>query len=168
MYQDPGKHDRQLQMKQNKTMQGKEIFKPARLNKTLAKASYEYMSQNDPKKDQKNYRDADGNVITRSPNMLVNPQSKIQYESDKKFIYKEEKPIEKIRKAKEEQKEIEPFKTGYPKKDIFYSNVQTFYDTDIKKTESKKTLRRVASHEGPFKPSCTAPGKPFTPVRYKE
>ena len=55
-------------------------------------SSYPYMSPNDPSKEKKNYRDSDGKVITHPPNMLVNPQSKITYQQNKKFKYVESPP----------------------------------------------------------------------------
>jgi len=50
-------------------------------------APYPYMTPYDPKKDLKNYRNAEGKVITESPNMLISPQSKISYNSMKSFTY---------------------------------------------------------------------------------
>jgi hypothetical protein len=124
------------------------------------------MSPNDPSKVGKNCRDADGKVITKPPNMLVNPQSKITYSQNKQFKYKECPPAERT-KAVEAGPE-EPFKTGNPNKHVFSNNVQTFFDTNLQKGEMKKSMIRSASHEGPFKPSCIAKDKPFEKLVYKE
>ena len=42
-------------------------------------ASYEYISPYDAKKDAKRYRDSDGKVITKSPNMQTSPSSKLDF-----------------------------------------------------------------------------------------
>jgi hypothetical protein len=52
-------------------------------------ASYEYISPYDPSKVNKSYRDADGKVITKPPNVQTNPQSKITYTLNKNFKYTE-------------------------------------------------------------------------------
>ncbi len=52
-------------------------------------SSYAYMSPHDSKNDNKNYRDADGKVIVKQPNVLTSPQSKITYLQNKKFKYEE-------------------------------------------------------------------------------
>lgn len=46
-------------------------------------ASYSYMSPFDPKTDKKNYRDSDGKVITKQPNIQTNPPSKLNYNRSK-------------------------------------------------------------------------------------
>ena len=50
------------------------------------------MNHTDPSKEKKNYRDSDGKVITKPPNMLISPQSKITYGQNKKFKYVESPP----------------------------------------------------------------------------
>jgi hypothetical protein len=51
---------------------------------------------------------------------------------------------------------------------VFLSHAQTYYDSDIKKKELKKTTIKIIDHDAAFRPSCTSPGKPFIPVLYKE
>ena len=92
-------------------------------------ASYPYISPNDPKQATKNYRDTDGKVIVKSPNMLVSPQSKITYLQNKQFKYKECPPAERAKTV--EAGPEEPFKTGNPNKHVFSTNVQTFFDTNL-------------------------------------
>ena len=53
------------------------------------------MNPYDHTKDKKNYRDADGKVITHPPNMLVSPQSKVNYNRNKQFKYVECPPNKK-------------------------------------------------------------------------
>ena len=129
-------------------------------------SSYPYMSPSDPKKLAKNYRDSDGKVIVQQPNMLISPQSKITYSQNKQFKYKECPPAERTKTV--EAGPEEPFKTGNPNKHVFSTNTQTFFDSNLQKQESKKTLPRTVSHEGPFKPSCTSKGTPFEKLHYKE
>jgi hypothetical protein len=132
-------------------------------------SSYPYMSPNDPSKDKKNYRDADGRVISKAPNMLISPQSKISYNRNKEFKYTECPPPKRPERVPEEEDNAqEPFKTGSPHKDIFNSNYQTYFDAELKKGEAKKSLLKVASHEGPFKLSCISKGTAFTPLVYTE
>lgn len=66
-------------------------------------ASYSYLSPYDIKDDQKNYRDADGKVITKQPNIQTSPQSKISFNRSKQFVYTECPP----EKKKEKQAESE-------------------------------------------------------------
>jgi len=54
------------------------------------------MSDTDPKKPMKKYRNSDGKVITQSCNVLVSPQSKIEYNKVKVFKYVECPPQKKI------------------------------------------------------------------------
>lgn len=136
-----------------------------------SKAPYEYVSDTDPKKAAKKYRNADGKVITQSANVLVSPQSKIEFNKVKVFKYTEcppQKKEEKDKTDKEEKKQEEPFKTGNPKSDLFFSHSLTYFDADMKKHEGRKIEQKIVDHEAPFRPSCTSPGKPFTPVVYKE
>ena len=99
-------------------------------------------------------------MIVQPPNMLVSPQSKIIYGQNKKFKYTECPPPEKRAKTVESAPQ-EPFKTGNPAKHVFSSNVQTFFDTNLAKKDSKKVLKKSESQEEPFKPSCTSKGAPF-------
>ena len=41
------------------------------------------MAQTDPAKKKVNHRDGEGKVITQNPNMLISPQSKINYDRNK-------------------------------------------------------------------------------------
>jgi hypothetical protein len=51
---------------------------------------------------------------------------------------------------------------------LFSSHSLTYFDADIKKRGDRKIEQKMVDHEAPFRPSCTSPGKPFTPVVYKE
>ncbi|CAM6005943.1 unnamed protein product [Sphagnum balticum] len=62
----------------------------------------------------------------------------------------------------------EPFKASSPVKDFFSSNTEVFFDGNIKKEEKKKEEYKVIRHESPFKLISIAPGKPFSPLVYKE
>ena len=73
--------------KQPNQQEGKDAFKPARLNKTLIKSAYEYKSPYDPKASRKKLRGADGRVVIESHNIQTSPQSKLHHQSDKKFRY---------------------------------------------------------------------------------
>lgn len=130
------------------------------------KAAYEYMSETDPKKPAKRYRDENGKVITQSSNMLVSPQSKIEFQKVKEFKYVECPPDS--RKRKEEDSKEEPFKLGSPQKPLFNSYAETYFHADIKRKEEKRLELNAIQHDTPFKPSCISPGKSFTPLVYKE
>ena len=167
-YQDPGAQERKASLQKSQEIEGKDIYKPARLNKTLIKSAYEYMSPYDPKASQKNLRDVDGKVIVQSPNIQTSLQSKLHYQSDKKFKYVEEPPAERVRHVTDsDEKSQEPFRAGRPKRGMFSSDHQTFYDANISRSEPKKSLKKVVSHDGPFKPSCASKNKRFTPVMYQ-
>jgi hypothetical protein len=57
------------------------------------------VSDTDPKKTAKKYRNADGKVITQSANVLVSPQSKIEFSKVKAFKYTECPPQKKEEKT---------------------------------------------------------------------
>lgn len=99
-YQDPGKPQRILELKEKEKWKGRDIYKPARLNQTLTKAPYDYMSETDPKKSRKNHRGSDGKVITQNSNVLISPQSKIDFQRIKEFKYTE-CPSKKVDPKKE-------------------------------------------------------------------
>lgn len=124
------------------------------------------MSPYDPKTDQKQFRDSEGKVITKPPNVQSSPQSKINYQRNKDFKYTECPP--KVKQTTEPtENEKEPFRTGNSHLEVFNSHYNTFFDANIKKAEGDKVMTRSASHEGPFKPSCRSLNKAFTPVVYK-
>ena len=50
---------------------------------------------------------------------------------------------------------------------LFFEMEEWKRGREMEKEKSRKSLQRVASHEGPFKPSCTGKGAPFQPVKYK-
>jgi hypothetical protein len=45
------------------------------------------MSETDPNKKRVNHRGSDGKVITHNSNVLITPQSKIDYSKNKEFKY---------------------------------------------------------------------------------
>lgn len=61
-----------------------------------------------------------------------------------------------------------PFRTGIPKKEVFTTDYQAYFDAELKKKEAKPFLGKSASHEGPFKPSCISKADLFKPVSYLE
>jgi len=92
------------------------------------------MSDTDPKKPMKKYRNSDGKVITQSCNVLVSPQSKIEYNKVKVFKYVECPTVQKkIDKNEEDNKHDEPFRAGNAHKEVFSPHAQIYFDTDIKK-----------------------------------
>lgn len=129
-------------------------------------ASYAYISPNDPKKDQKNYRDSDGKVIVQQPNVQTSLPSKINYNRNKEFKYLE-CPAQK-KTAESADNNQEPFKTGTSHADAFLNSKQTYFDSDLKKKDLKSPTARMASHEGAFKPTCISKAETFTSVKYVE
>ena len=72
--------------------------------------------------------------------MLVSPQSKIIYQQNKKFKYVQSPPQKRAKTV--ESGPQEAFKTGNPAKHVFSSNVQTYFDTNLQKQGSKKSLQK--------------------------
>jgi hypothetical protein len=71
------------------------------------KASYEYMSETDPKKARKNHRGSDGKVITQNSNVLTSPQSKLDFLRNKQFKYTECPPVNKEPTKQKQEGEAE-------------------------------------------------------------
>jgi hypothetical protein len=142
---------------------------PVKLLLSSVKAPYEYISDADPKKLKINHRGPNGKVITQNSNVLITTQSKLDYLKNKEFRYTE-CPDKKETKdtSKEPVGHPEAFRTGSPHKNLFTPNSKAYFDADIKSKTSKKKLQMSVSHDGAFRPSCTSPGKDFTPVIYKE
>ena len=101
--------------------------------------------------------------------MLVSPQSKISYNRNKQFKYKEAPPSPKAQKSTEApDNATEPFRLNSHQKAIFNNDYKTYFDADLKKKGSEKKLADGFTHEGPFKPCCRSKGTPFTPLVYIE
>ena len=134
-------------------------------------ASYEYISPYDAEKDKKNRRDADGRVITQPPNIMASPQSKIHYQQNKQFKHHPQPPATppKVNKSVEVEDKKDAWRGGNPPKAVFVSHYKTYFDADITKQASNKpTLKKVVSHDAPFRGSCTSPNKPFNKLHYQE
>lgn len=108
-------------------------------------------------------------MVTQPPNILSSPQSKVNYQRNKQFKHHPDPPQERTQRSKvdesEEKKDV--WRAGSPSKPVFNSNYKTYFDADLSKVPSKPTLKKVVSHDTPFRGSNISPNKPFNRLEYR-
>ncbi|EGR34901.1 hypothetical protein IMG5_001300 [Ichthyophthirius multifiliis] len=156
-YIDPDSINRQYELEKKKKIKQDQVFKPPSGYKTIINSAFKH--ENEDVYNKKNYRDADGKVLTQSKNITTNPSSKLQSKHyphlPDQYERQRQLRIQEMKKHQELLGEKAAFRSTVFGRRNFFNDKKTFGEEglNLKKRPQTNIKFNIINHDAPFKPS---------------